>query len=159
MRAVIAAAALATVLFGCAGETGRGLVPGQSTESQVEALMGPSADRRQKPGGETVRYYSRLPQGREMYAARFGADGKLIALEQRLTDENVAKLKADVSRADDVRDLLGPPYRVTQFPLKGREVWAYPMKGSPFPKLLQVEFTPDKVLREIFIHDDTLDPI
>ena len=122
----MAVAALAAALCGCAAETGRGLVPGQSTESQVEALMGPSADRRQKPAGESVRYYSRLPQGREMYAARFGADGKLISIEQRLME---------------------------------REVWAYPMKGSPFPKLLHVEFTPDKVLREIFIHDDTLDPI
>ena len=87
--------------------------------------MGPSADRRQL-GAETVRYYPRLPHGRETFAARFGADGKLIAFEQRLTEENVARLKADRSRADDVRDLLGPPFRIARYSLSqldGR-VWA-----------------------------------
>src|SRR6185436_10130099 len=118
--------AAALALFGCVSDSGRGLVPGQATEAQVEAQMGPSADRRQS-GAETVRYYPRLPHGRETYAARFGADGKLIAIEQRLTEENVARLKPDRSRAEEVRDLLGPPYRTSRYPLSQREVWQYPM--------------------------------
>src|SRR5207302_5444127 len=120
-------------LTGCAGFSGRGLVPGQSSAEEVEALMGPAADTRQGPGGETVRYYSRLPYGREMYAARIGSDGKLRALEQRLTDDNVAKLRPGVARAHEVRDLIGPPYRVDTF-------WRLPpaastphLPGSPPP--------------------------
>lgn len=147
-------AVLAVVLAGCASESGRGLTPGVSTEAQVEALMGPSADRRQAAGGEVVRYYPRLPHGRETFAARF-REGKLVALEQRLTEANVARLKADVSKAEDVRDLLGPPYRTTRYALSGRTVWVYPMSGLFYPRLLHVEFTPDEVVREVRFFDDT----
>jgi hypothetical protein len=160
MRAAILMTALTLALSGCAGQPfGRGLVPGQATETEVEKVMGPSADRRQKPGGETIRYYPRMPHGREVYAARFGADGKLIAIEQRLTAENVTSLKPGVSKADDVRDLLGPPYRISQFALSNREVWDYPMKGLIYPRRAHVEFSPDKVVREVVILDDTDDPI
>src|SRR5882762_11514191 len=97
------------LLGGCASYSGRGLVPGQSSAAEVEAVMGPSAERRSAPNGESVRYYSRLPFGRQMYAARFDRNGKLIAVEQRLTTENVAKLQPGKSTEREVRDLLGPP--------------------------------------------------
>jgi SmpA / OmlA family len=151
----IAGLVLALALTGCAGFSGRGLVPGQSSAEEVEALMGPAADTRQGPGGETVRYYSRLPYGREMYAARIGSDGKLRALEQRLTDENVAKLRPGVSRADDVRDLIGPPYRVDTFRRLEREVWTYKMyAGGTWPKDLYVQFSRDRIVREVMVMDD-----
>jgi hypothetical protein len=155
MRFALLAVVMVGVLSGCAADTGRGLVPGQSTEAQVEALMGPSMDRRQK-GGETVRFYRR--SGRDNLAARFGADGKLIALEQRLTEENVALLKPDRSRAEDVRDLLGPPYRISKYPLSQREVWTYPMPpiaGIVYPRILNVEISADQVVRELKYFDDT----
>lgn len=139
---------------GCAGYDGRGLVPGQSSADEVEALMGPSADRRKAANGETVRYYSRLPYGRVMFAARFGPDGRLIAIEQRLTEENVARLRLGSSRADDVRDVLGPPYRVDEFTRLQRQVWTYPATGLTIEKLLIVQFSNDGVLREVFMMDD-----
>src|SRR5205807_5241705 len=66
--------AIAAPLFlvGCASYDGHSLIPGKSTETDVEALMGASADRRTGRNGETVRYYSRLPFGRVIFAARFG---------------------------------------------------------------------------------------
>ncbi|HXM81548.1 MAG TPA: outer membrane protein assembly factor BamE [Burkholderiales bacterium] len=151
----ISALVLALALTGCAGFSGWGLVPGQSSAEEVEALMGPAADTRQGPGGDTVRYYSRLPYGREMYAARIGSDGKLRAIEQRLTDENVAKLRLGVSRADDVRDLIGPPYRVDTFRRLEREVWTYKMYGGgTWPKDLYVQFSRDGIVREVMVMDD-----
>jgi len=151
----IAVSVLALALTGCAGFSGSGLVAGRSSVEEVEALMGPAADTRQAPGGETVRYYSRLPNGREIYAARIGPDGKLRALEQRLTDENVARLRPGMSRADDVRDLLGPPYRVDTFRRLEREVWTYKMySGGLWPKELDVQFSPDGIVREVMLMDD-----
>src|SRR6185295_321483 len=123
---------VAIVLAGCAGYAGRGLVPGQSSAEEVEALMGPAAERRPGAGGETVRYYSRQPNGREMYAARFGQDGKLRAIEQRLTEANLARLALGASRTDDVRNLFGPPYKVDTFARLAREVWTYKMYGDGF---------------------------
>ena len=151
----IAAFVSVLALTGCAGYSGQGLVPGQSSAEEVEALMGPAADTRQGPGGETVRYYSRLPYGREIYAARIGPDGKLRALEQRLSDENVAKLRPGVSRADEVRDLIGPPYSVDTFERLEREVWSYKMYGGgTWPKDLYVQLSRDGIVREVKMMDD-----
>ena len=151
----IAVTVLALALAGCAGFSGRGLVAGQSSGEEVEALMGPAAETRQDPGGETVRYYSRLPYGREMYAARIGIDGKLLALEQRLTDGNVAKLRPGITREQDVRTLIGPPYRVDAFRRLEREVWTYKMYSGGFsPKDLYVQFSRDGIVREVMLMDD-----
>jgi hypothetical protein len=144
------AAVIATsFLAGCASYNGRGLVPGQSTEAEVELLMGPSADRRAGRDGERVRYYSRLPYGREMYAARFGADGKLKALEQRLTEQYFSQLKPGVTRAEEVRDLLGPPHKAEPFPRMQREIWSYQWQGLTSWRLLLVYLSADNTVREI----------
>ena len=146
--------ALAVALASCASYDGRGLIPGESTEAQVEALMGPSADRRAGPNGETHRYYSRLPFGREMYVARFDRDGKLKSIEQRLTEENFAKVRPGVSRAEDMRALFGPPYRIRKFPRMEREIWEYPWRGLTSNRLLLVQYSYDGVVRELYSIED-----
>lgn len=151
----IAALLLLPVLAGCAGFSGRGLVAGESSAEQVEALMGPADEIRSVAGGETVRYYSRLPYGRRIYAARIGADGKLLALEQRLTEENIEKLHPGTTRQADVRTLIGPPYRVDTFPRLERIVWTYKVTiGGYSPKDLYVQFSRDGVVREVMVMDD-----
>jgi len=143
------------VLAGCAGYSGHGLVPGQSSAEEVEARMGPAADRRAGAGGETVRYYSRQPNGREMYAARIGPDGKLRAIEQRLTEANLVRLVAGTSRAGDVRDLFGPPYQINTYERLAREIWTYYMYGNGYqPMVLYVQMSGDGVVREILLMDD-----
>ena len=141
---------------GCASFDGRSLTPGQSTAADVEAVMGRAAEKRPAAGGETVYYFPRLPWGYATYAARIAADGKLIALEQRLTEQNIEKLKPGVTRADEVRDLLGPPFEPMKAPLSGREIWTYPMRipGYPTPKWFLVQLSPDGVLRETYLIDD-----
>jgi len=147
---------LAALAAGCASFSGSKLVPGQSTGAEVEALMGPAADKRPAAGGETVYYFPRLPWGYATYAARIAPDGRLIALEQRLTPENIDKLKPGVTRADEVRDLLGPPFEPMKAPLGDREIWTYPMRilGYPTPKWFLVQLSSDGVLRETYLIDD-----
>ena len=141
---------------GCASYDGRGLVPGQSTVADVEALMGRADDKRPAAGGETVYYYSRLPYGNATYAARIAPDGKLVALEQRLTLENLDKLKPGVTRAEDVLDLLGPPYRPMKQASTGIEIWTYPflVPGFPLPRWFLAHISPDGMLREKNMIDD-----
>ena len=149
--------ALATslALVGCTSYSGRGLVAGQSSAEEVEALMGPAADRRSGADGEALRYYPRQPYGREMYVARIGPDGRLRAIEQRLTEANVARLAPGSSRADEVRDLFGPPYQVTAFSRLERDVWTYKMYGDGTrPKDLYVQFSRDGIVREVMMMDD-----
>ena len=148
--------AILLLLAGCASFDGKGLLPGQSTAADVEAVMGVAADKRPAAGGETVYYFPRLPWGYATYAARIAPDGKLIALEQRLTEENIDRVKPGATRADEVRDLLGPPYDPMKQALSGNEIWTYPMRlpGFPTPKWFLVHVSPDGVVREKHMIDD-----
>jgi hypothetical protein len=148
--------ALAAVLLGagCAGSyDGSNLVPGQSTAAEVEKSMGKLAEKRAGPDGETVLWFPRMPYGRTSYAARIGKDGKLIAVEQRLTRENVGRLKSGAAREDDVRDLLGPPNRIDSYPRRERVAWTYQAQGIE-PQLIVAEFSKDGVLRDAFMMND-----
>lgn len=151
----IIALALAALVVGCASE-GRGLVPGQSTAADVEARMGPAAEKRPAPGGETVYYYPRLPWGYATYAARIASDGRLVAIEQRLTEENTEQLKVGATRAEQVRDLLGPPFEPMHQRLSGKDLWTYPMRipGYPTPRWFLVQISPEGVLTEKYFIDD-----
>jgi hypothetical protein len=141
------------LLAACAGYDGRTLAPGQSTGAEVEKLMGPAADRRAGPDGETVLWFPRLPAGRVSYAARIGKDDKLIAIEQRLTKENLDSLRPGASRESDVRDLLGPPSRIDPFPRQERNVWTYEALGIE-AQLMVVQFSKDGVVREAYMFND-----
>ena len=143
------------MVAGCASE-GRGLVPGQSTAADVEARMGVPADKRPAAGGETVYFYPRLPWGYATYAARIAPDGRLVALEQRLTLENTEQLKVGATRAEQVLDLLGPPHEPMHQKLSGKELWTYPMRipGYPTPRWFLVQISPEGVLTEKYFIDD-----
>jgi len=145
---------IALALAGCAGV--RNLAPGQSTLADVEAAMGAPAERRQV-GGETWLYYPDQPFGRKVLVARLAAD-KLIGVEQRLTDENISKLVPNRSRSEDVLALFGQPYKRFKFPLMERESWSWHMhRLANLPAGLHVQMSPDGVVREIYILDETND--
>ena len=152
MKACLAAAALAAILSACASFDGRGLMPGQSTAQEVEALMGPSHAVRQQPNGERWVYYSREPFGRAIYLARIGPGGVLVAIEQTLTDLNIDRIEKGKWTREEVANLLGPPSRVTKFPRNGRESWEYfyrPNGVTGSPMVLYVTFAPEGTVYEI----------
>jgi hypothetical protein len=156
LKPVLALLAL-LVLSACASFDGRGLTPGVSTTADVERAMGAPAEKRQV-GAETLYYYPRQPFGRKTFVARFGADGRLLALEQRLTDENVAKIIPNTTRAEQVRDLLGPPYAAGHYARLERNIWTWHMRrfGDPgIPVQLNVQMSPDGVVREVVIIDES----
>ena len=155
MRAVLALVAF-LALAGCASFAGRGLDT-SSTAADVERVMGTPADRRQV-GGETWLYYPRQPFGRKVFVARLGSDGRLIAVEQRLTDENVARIVPNTTRAEDLRQLFGPPYSSMQVARMNRNIWTWHMRryGDPgIPAGLSVQMTPDGVVREVYLLDES----
>ena len=147
---------LLLMLAGCASFEGAGLVPGQSTAADVESVMGAAADKRVSAAGEAVYYYPRLPWGYATYAARIGPDGRLVAIEQRLTPENIEKVKRGVTRAEEVRDLLGPPWQPMKQAWSGNEIWTYPMRipGYPTPKWFLAHVSPAGVVTETYVIDD-----
>ena len=149
---------LAAGLAGCASFDGHSLQAGTSTLADVERVMGGAADKRQV-GNETWYYYPRQPFGRKTFVARIAPDGKLAAIEQRLTDENVARIVPNTTRAEQVRELFGPPYTAMRFPRMDRSVWTWHMRrfGDPgIPVSLNVQISPDGVVREVYIIDETV---
>jgi len=140
-------------LAGCA-QYGAGLTPGQSSEVDVETLMGQPTAVKETKTGERILWYSKLPYGRASYAAVIDPRGTLVALEQRLADPFIAQVKPNVSTADDVMDILGPPYRRWKYPMKDLEAWEYPVRLGPEPETLFVDVSPDFVVRAVYrLHD------
>ena len=146
---------IAVVLLcaGCASYDGRGLAPGQATESDILELMGQPTDMRQRPNGDKALYYSRLPYGREMFVLTTGPDGKLKGNEQVLNAANVKRVRAGLT-GEQVRDLLGPPSQATRAPFKPLTVWEYPWKIGEDKRVLWVAVADDGVVREVTeMHD------
>jgi hypothetical protein len=154
MRRIVAVAVV-VLASGCAtdGFDGDGLVPGQATRADVEKAMGVPAEKRAGPAGETVLWYPRLPYGRVSYAARIGKDDKLIAVEQRLTRENLNKLKPGVSRESDVRDVLGPPQKVDWYERQQVNTWTYQALEME-PQIMVVEVKKDGLVHAAYMFTD-----
>ena len=153
------AACAAFLLSACASYDGRGLVPGQSTASDVEQLMGLPAEKIGEPSGDSIWFYPRGPAGRQTYAVRVAPNGVTRGIEQRLTVENLQQLVAGVTTAKDVRALFGPPGYVTRLERQQRDVWEYAMKNEiDFDYRLFVQFSYDGILREaLFMRDPKYD--
>lgn len=147
--------ALAAMAAGCASYDGRSLVPGQSSAKDVEALMGPPAERLTVAGGDSVWFYPRNPFGVETYAVRLTPQGVLREIDQRLTVANVSRLIPGVSTSAQVRELLGPPWRITRMDRQQRDVWQYRMdNGFYIEHNLFVQYSADGVVREVLMLRD-----
>jgi hypothetical protein len=147
----VKAAALAVALLaGCAS-----LTPGLSNLAEVEAAMGRAAERRNGPDGETWLYYPRQPFGRKVFVARIAPEGELIGVEQRLSEEYIARLVPNHSRKQDVLELFGSPYERLGFPRMNRETWSWHMRQfGNLPVGLHVQMSPDGVVREVYVLDE-----
>ena len=136
---------------GCAAN--RDLKSGQSTRADVEAVMGTPAERREI-AGESWLYYPSQPYGRKVLVARLSSD-KLVAVEQRLTENYIGKLVRDQSRREDVLALFGQPYERMSSARMERETWSWHMRRySNRPAGLHVQMSPDGVVREYYVIDE-----
>jgi len=147
------ALAAAVVVTGCA--TYKDLQPAQSTRAEVEAALGRPVEVRARNDGETWLYYPQQPYGRKVRVARVTPDGKLIAVEQRLSEEYIAKLIPNQSTQDEVLALFGRPYERLNVPRMERDMWTWYMRQyATLPATLNVQMSPDGVVREIYVLDD-----
>ena len=122
---------------GCASFDGRGLKPGQATSADVERVMGKPVETR-KVRGQTLLYYSREPNGGAIFVARIGPDDRLIDIEDRLTDANVAKIVPNVPTAGQLQNLLGPPWETGHYAVGNNTgLLSYNFAGSKFGWAMQ----------------------
>jgi hypothetical protein len=129
---------------------------GQSRAADVEALMGQPAEKTALEAGGNVWFYPRQPQGRHMFAVTVDAGGVVRAVEQRLTMENIHRLRFGETTAKETRALLGPPWRMSRLERQQREVWEYAVYDARgFEFYLYVQFSGDGVVREVLLLRDT----
>lgn len=148
----------AVLAAGCASYDGRGLQPGSSTEADVMRVMGNPTEMLTRPNGDKRLYYSRQPEGREIYVATVAPDGALRAMEQTLVPENIRKVTNGVTTAQ-VRDLLGPPNKSERTAQQPYPVWEYLWMLGIDRRILWVSFNQDGVAREVTeTHDYTWEP-
>ena len=153
LRSASCFASSVVLLAGLCACAAKALVPGTSSEADVLKAMGQPADTRPLADGGRVLWYSMpVPNnafGTQRYAANIGPDGTLRSLEQRLKPEFIRRVVPGKSRADDVRDLIGPPNRSYTLAGKPGEVWEYELDDFR-PTMLYVQIAPDKVVSEVY---------
>ena len=120
------------------------LEPGVSTEADVRERFGPPEAVWDAEDGAQVYEYSRQPAGHVNYMITIGPDGRMIALEQVLTEENFAKVQPGMPM-EQVRRMLGKPMKVSTYPLK-REThydWRYLDDNRVESRVFTVVFNAD----------------
>ena len=137
------------LLASCSSFDGRGLVVGQSTAADAEALMGPPAQRRPLPEGGTALYFSRMPEGRHVFEVSVDAQGVIRSIEQKLTRVHIYEIVNGSSTKDDILRLFGPPGRRGYLVLSEREWWEYKYQDYQDLRILYVQFSGDGVVREV----------
>lgn len=149
----------ALLVAGCAGIGGQSLVPGKSGAKEVAAVMGAPALTLKHPDGGTIQYFARYRAGPAVFAVHIGVDGVLRDIDQRLVYRNIHRVRAGM-RAEEVRELLGPPFGVTRLPRQQRDVWEYPWRHAVRElRVLFVQFSDDGIVREVIErHDYERDP-
>jgi hypothetical protein len=156
------AALLAFTLFlgACAATSpyaGRKLAQGQSM-AEVEAAMGRPAEQLVDAAGYRIWFYPTAPNGRDTWAARFLPEGKLVAVEQRLTKENMARLVPGATTKTQVREIFGPPWKAYPLARLEREEWDYRVRVDNRLFDYLVRFSDDGIVREAYLlHDPIYD--
>lgn len=117
--------ALAAMLMGCAGFAITRLEPGKSTEADVRQALGEPVKIYTNPDGTRQLVYPRGPAGPETYMANLAPDGRLVRLQQVLSEEQFRRIEVGSTDRAQLERLIGPPWRVVDFPNLRQVAWDY----------------------------------
>jgi hypothetical protein len=129
-----------------------------SPASSVRETFGAPTETYELAGGTSRWIYSHQPLGYEVYAADFGASGKLVNFRQMLTEKEIYEAKPGVWTKRDVAERFGLPREPVQYyPLMKREAWSYRLYASGYqPAHFSVYFDDQGVLDRTMIIVDSL---
>ena len=121
-KALLVSASL--IVAACASYSGSGLKPGEASLDDVYVTMGQPAMRWQDPDGSQQLAYPRGPAGFHTFMVRLRADRKVQSIENVLDEENLAKIRAGMSKEEVLR-ILGPsdPNLTIYFKARDELVW------------------------------------
>lgn len=117
---------LAALLAACAGPGA--IRPGES-QAQVVARLGSPADDIALDADRRQWVYPTGPLGTETYMV-FVRAGVVEQVAQALTDEQFARIQPGTTTAEDLRRMIGPPYRKVRFDNLGQVAWDYRFRDT-----------------------------
>lgn len=121
----LASLALALGLCGCAGMSfGPPSLPPGTTVAEATRVLGRPTAEHQLPGGVRRLEYWGGTFAKSTYMVDFDAGGRLVAMEQVLTEANFYALPAGITR-DELRARMGPPASTFAIRRQGIQVWNY----------------------------------
>ena len=122
----VLACVVVLIVSGCASYAGRDLVAGSSTEAELVAQMGAPAERWKAADGSLQLAYPRGPEGPHTFMAFFQADGRLVRIENVLTERHFAQIVPGMSKEDVLRR-IGPsqPQWTAFFAARDELVWEW----------------------------------
>ena len=121
---MLRAAALLTIVVLAACTTPQSLQPG-TPEVDVRAALGRPTASVALPGGGSRLQYSGQPFNQSVWNADFDGSGRLLRVDQMMSDESFARIASGKATRDEVLRDFGPPAEVYQFKLMNESAWMY----------------------------------
>jgi hypothetical protein len=116
--------ALIAVVLLAACASPQSMRPG-TPKSEVEAALGRPTASLQLPDGGSRLQYSGQPFVQSVWNADFDPSGKLLRVDQMMSDDAFARIvSGKATRADVLRD-FGPPAETYTFRLQNETAWMY----------------------------------
>ncbi|HQR69329.1 MAG TPA: hypothetical protein PLE54_01900 [Burkholderiaceae bacterium] len=122
IKRTLIALLMASALSGC-GFPGS-VKPGQDEASARSTAGRPTAVLK-LPDGTTRWQYSGQPSNQNVWIIDFDAQGRVVRVEQVMTDEAFARIRSGRDTRADVQRDFGPPAETFSFPLKNETAWMY----------------------------------
>jgi hypothetical protein len=107
-----------------------GRVPPGTPAGEVQRILGAPAFEFGTPEGGRKLAYPMGPLGTETYMVHLDRDGRVARVEQVLNDTQFLGIQPGVTTGQEVRYLIGPPYRVTRFDNLRQDAWDYRFRDS-----------------------------
>ena len=91
--------------------------------------MGPPALEFDNPDGSRQLAYTTGPLGTQTFMV-YVKGGSVERIEQVLTDDMFFRIQSGVTTREDVRRMIGPPYRIVRFENLKQHAWDYRFRDT-----------------------------
>ncbi len=152
------AAAIVSLSLGLAAcvQPWQAFQPG-ADQTALIARFGPPKEVYDLPNGDKHLLWPTRPLGETTVGAEISPDGKLVSLQQLLTEQNFARVIVGQWTKHDIQVNFGLPEETAYFPLMKREVWSYRyMETNVWYKLYHFYFDDQGIVRQTQKTDDPL---
>lgn len=124
-RGIGIAVAYSLLATGCAAVALYGLEPGRSSEGDVRRALGEPAKSFAAADGSRTLVFPTGPYGTQTNMARLAPDGRLLRVEQVLSEDYFSRIANGQTTSQEVERLIGPPWRTIDFPNLRQVAWDY----------------------------------